>query len=86
MPWYWWVLTAVGYIAAFFLVAKLTSKRGVRIFILVTLCALILSIPFADPPSSHFISVLVVFDLLVLVWPLLARDVPAERALGASRK
>jgi hypothetical protein len=80
MQWYWWVLTAVGYIALFILVAKLTSKRGVQILVLVTLCALILYIPFSDPPASYFISVLVVFDLLVLVWPLLARDVPAQRA------
>ncbi|GAS93177.1 hypothetical protein MMAG44476_35571 [Mycolicibacterium mageritense DSM 44476 = CIP 104973] len=80
MEWYWWVLTAGGYIAAFILVAKLTSKRGTRIFLVATLCALILGIPFSDPPASYFISVLVVFDLLVLVWPLLARDAPAERA------
>lgn len=81
MQWYWWAfLVAGGYIAAFFFVAKLTSKRGTRIFLLATICAIILYIPFADPPSSHFISAVAVFDLLVLVWPLLARDVPAEPA------
>lgn len=80
MQWYWWVLAAAGYIAAFFLVAKLTSKRGTRIFLVATICAIILYIPFSDPPASYFISGLVVFHLLVLVWPLLTRDVPAEPA------
>lgn len=77
MEWYWWVLTAVGYIALFILVAKLTSPRGARIFLVVSLSALILSVPFSDPPSSYFISVAVVLNLLILVRPLLARDVPA---------
>lgn len=64
----------------FFLVAKLTSKRGVRILVFTTICAIILCIPFSEPPASHVISVLAVFDLLVLVWPLLARDAQAKPA------
>jgi hypothetical protein len=79
MQWYWWTLLVTGgYFVLFLLIAKLTSKRGLRISLVVTICAIILWIPFTDPPSSHFISAVAVLDLLALVWPLLARDAPPK--------
>ena len=61
MQWYWWtLLIAGGYLAMFILIAKLTSKRGLRISLAATICAIILWLPFTDPPASHFISVVAV--------------------------
>ncbi|MGA9374141.1 hypothetical protein BEL07_19040 [Mycolicibacterium grossiae] len=79
MQWYWWaLLITCGYFVLFILIAKLTSKRGLRISVAATICAQILYLPFTDPPSSHVISLVAVFNLLALVWPLLVREAPPK--------
>jgi len=78
MAWYWWILTLVGYLALLIVVAKLTSPRGFRIFLLAALCGLILAIPYTEGVSSHLLAVFAVLDFWIVVGPLLKRVHAAE--------
>jgi hypothetical protein len=80
MAWYWFVLTAVVCLSLFFLIAKLTSKRTMQIFVFATICVTILAIPFQDPPVSYLTAVAAVLNLSILIGPLFKRDRPSVPA------
>lgn len=76
--WYWYALAAAGYLSLGILVVKLTSPRGVRFFLVVSL---FLCIPFESAPYSYVTAVLSV----VLVVVLIGSSVAPSSATGPSR-